>query len=464
MAAIATAFVVSRVALHAAGVTFEDGLFPGFWHSVDVPLLKADLARSILYLHAQPPLMNLGAGLVFKAFGDSATWVFPALFQAGGLGLALTLWRLQESLGVPRELAVAGAIAFAVSPASLLYENFLFYTYPVTAMLCGSAWLLHRAMEKGRSRDWLVFFGVLAAVVLTRSLFHLAWLLACLAACVSLRPGHASRILKAASVPVLVVLLVHAKNQILFGGFSTSSWLGMSLGRMTTDRMDPALRARWIREGYLSPIAAIRPYRPIGDYEAVIGAPSPTGVPVLDLPAKSTGELNLHHGAYVEVSRRFLQDAVKVIVRSPGEYLRNVRTALRRYFDPATDYHPLNRNRARIRPWEELGSRIFRPGFLAAAVALAMGLALLAGLGGAGTPASRAVLLFMGATILYVTATGTALEIGENNRFRFMIEPFVLTIGALGAARALDRLRAAVQESQEIGSERVGHEDRPERA
>jgi hypothetical protein len=46
---------------------------------------------------------------------------------------------------------------------------------------------------------------------------------------------------------------------------------------------------------------------------------------------------------------------------------------------------------------------------------------------------SAVTLLFLWSTVIYATAAGTLLEIGENNRFRFVIDPFVLVIVGLVA-------------------------------
>ncbi len=61
---VMAAFIISRVLYDRAGMRFEEDLRLGYdWHFIDPALLATDLCRSIFYLHSQPPLMNLLAGI-----------------------------------------------------------------------------------------------------------------------------------------------------------------------------------------------------------------------------------------------------------------------------------------------------------------------------------------------------------------------------------------------------------------
>ncbi len=48
-------FVASRLIAWTAGVRFDDSTLTWYWQFLDVELLRQDLARSLWYLHAQPP-------------------------------------------------------------------------------------------------------------------------------------------------------------------------------------------------------------------------------------------------------------------------------------------------------------------------------------------------------------------------------------------------------------------------
>ncbi len=66
------------------------------------------------------------------------------------------------------------------------------------------------------------------------------------------------------------------------------------------------------------------------------------------------------------------------------------------------------------------------------------------------TQPSSLVILFVLATVLYVSMTGTMLDVGENNRFRFSIDPFILILVAVFVA---DHARAAVRYTGAMRSE-----------
>jgi len=77
---------------------------------------------------------------------------------------------------------------------------------------------------------------------------------------------------------------------------------------------------------------------------------------------------------------------------------------------------------------------------------LLIGLPMLVGFGlravWRGEPARRTVIAYLCFAIMYVAFTGNLLEVGENNRFRFMTDPlYVVLLGLLLQAVA-SRLQA----------------------
>ena len=139
LAVIVAGFVVSRMGYYLAGVRFDADPLGRFWQFIDPELLRDRLFESLLYLHAQPPLFNLYLGVVIKLFPEHASVAFAASYLALGVTLAVTLYLLMAWMGVERLLAAALTLLFVVGPATVLYENWLFYTYPVTVLLCGAA-------------------------------------------------------------------------------------------------------------------------------------------------------------------------------------------------------------------------------------------------------------------------------------------------------------------------------------
>src|SRR5262245_5868777 len=162
IALVVLAFAASRLLCRAAGVWFNTQTLVFYWQFLDPELLRSRLAESVWHLHSQPPLFNLFLGAVLKL---PAAWQRPAFqgaFLLLGLGLGLALLHLLARLGAGRGWRVGLTLFFLLSPACVLYENHLFYTYPLTAALAASGLALHRFLSSRRWLDGLAFFSLLA--------------------------------------------------------------------------------------------------------------------------------------------------------------------------------------------------------------------------------------------------------------------------------------------------------------
>jgi hypothetical protein len=460
LAAIAVPFLLSRLLCWALGLRFDLDPLRHFWQLLDPLLLRTRLGESLLYLHSQPPLYNLLLGAVLKAAPGFEGVAFTAIYTLLGLGLALALFALMRRMGVAPGLALALTLAFSLSPAAVLYESYLFYTYPLAALLCFAGLSLHRYLAEGGSRDGALFFGLVGAAVLTKGLFHLAWLLAIVAAVAAGRRAEWRRVLLLSAVPVVLAMGWYAKNLALFGSFTGSSWLGMNLARVLELAVPEGERRQLVSAGVVSQLAMKPAFRALEEYGELRPRVPRTGVPALDQERKSTGPANFNHLAYVALSRRYLDDDVSLIKGVPRAYLRAVAFSHFFYLLPATDYPFERRNLEVMRMPIDLFDRFLygRPsgidqsgGMMRFAVGLAVGIPLLLGYGllvllrpargERGEAPFRGTLLFIWSTAVYVMLVGNALEIGENNRFRFETDPFFMVLLGLLLTDLWRRLR-----------------------
>ena len=432
-------FVAGRLSAFAAGVRFDASDLAGFWHFAPLHLLQTRLLETIFYLHFQPPLFNLYLGCVVKLFGSASTHAFAVSFLLLGLTTALALFVLMRRLGLERRWALVLTSVFVSSPATLLFESYLFYELPVAALLVCSALALHVALERRSSGSFAVFFGLLAALVLTRALFHPLVLVAAALGPLLAFARQRRALLRGFAVPALLVAALCAKNQLVFAEPSTSTWLGMGLARMTLRTLDPEQKAAWVREGLLSPVAAVHPPSSLAAYANVMRMPDKTGIPILDEEQKPDGSLNLHHLAYAHISHTLLADDLVVLRRAPAVYFAAADAAFRRFFQPASSWHPLAKNRIQLAAYDRLYSAIVHIGN-----GRALGVLFFAALGWAAfqacrpafLPQQRAVIAFMALTMSYVLFSGTLLEPLENMRFRFAVEPFLWIIVGLSLGPA----------------------------
>lgn len=470
LAIVAALFAASRVLYALLGLQFDASTVPGYMQFIDPQLLRTRLLESIWYYHANPPMLNLVVGVGYKLFGAAADAFFSLVFHALGLALALTVYLLTWKLSGARLAGHIAAALLVFSPSFVLYENWLMYTFPSAALLTISALALYRYVQTRQTRWCALFFSVLTLLLLTRSLFHVAWmvLVAALLA-VSLR-DHWRQVLTAAALPILVVALWYGKNYYYFGVFSGSTWMGLGLSNISTlvatrEELQPL-----VDDGRLTRFALMSRYKQMDELFTSQQLP-PTGIPVLDQVRKSTGPYNFNNQQLIAVSRDYARDAITVIRTYPFSYVVGLIISNRLFFSPTSmNIYFSEQNRTAARGMESVFNpllyavggtpRLTRQphfGFKEAgalevntSVVLILMWPLVLGYGY--MQARRAVIsqcqesmpraLTMGfivVTALYVYVVGTGLELAENYRYRFLIEPLFLVL-QVAAATALLRV------------------------
>ncbi|MBI1389947.1 MAG: hypothetical protein GC154_16020 [bacterium] len=450
---ILTVFTVSRIMVFLAGVRFDAARLGSLHQFIDPQLLKTRLLESLFYLHGQPPLFNLYLGLVLKCFPHTYGYVFHLVHIILGLTMTFAAYRLMTGLGVNTRIAARASALLAANPACILYENWLFYTYMTCSLLCVSAWVLHCWMQSEKKRYGLLFFSLLAGIGLIRSMFHLVWFIGAVGVVLAASRGRWRRTMALALLPLALLMSVYVKNYVLYGEFTTSTWLGMNLFQITGRQMPRNLRLQYIQSGLMSPLALKSTFRRLRIYKPCISMPSKTGEPLLDNPLKTTDAKNLNDLAFIEISKRYYQDSVAAIVHDPPAYAKGIAKAWYLHFVPSTYYLYLHQNRMKILPYIRVYNTLIygqmnehfviddydgSPGetvkaighlglflIVAYGVSLAFGAAQIKRLIRSGDYARSAVIAYMLWTILFVSLTGNSLEVDENNRFRFLIDPFL---------------------------------------
>jgi hypothetical protein len=382
--------------------------------------------------------------------------VFVVTFLLCGLAVYAGTFLLMRRLGVSAPAAFLFSTWLGTAPALVAYENWLFYTLPVAALLVLSALAFDRAARSGRGRDGAAFLFVLALLCGARSLYHLMYLLAAVAL-LALTWRDARRALVAGAVPVLLVASLYAKNAVLFGHFAASTWTGMSLAHLTTDALPAADARRLVDAGTLSPASLVPSFsRPPVYPRAYFEGLPPTRVRALYWPEKTTGGPNFNHAAYIRISEDLLHDALWVIRHRPGLYLASVGEAWATYFRSPGDLRFLGaENIGALRPASDLYDAVFfgrGPSgddprapvrywglLLGLPIVWAAGVLAAAGRGpGRGLDRGQRLLVaWLCFDVAFVAVVGNLLELGENNRFRFETDPLSVVLLGLLVDRAL---------------------------
>jgi len=466
-AVVALAFVLSRILYRALGVGFDATPLSWFWQYIDPELLRSAFGQSIWHLHSQPPLMNLYLGVVLRLFPAHFVGAFQTTFLLLGLAAALGIYFLLVEAGVSPTLAAVLAVLFSACPATVLYENWLFYTYPVACFLVWAGLFWVRFMKQASARDVVGFSACAVATALTWSLFHLVWVVLALGLMVWLRPGQRRRVVLACAVPVAVLLFWYGKNLVMFGQFTGSTWFGLSFSKITNGMLWFEERNELHSRGVISDLSLLPPFSDLDKYGRYVPLPA-TGIPALDQRLKPSGVPNYNNLAYVTVSRRLGQDAFRILRARPAAYLRGVAESYLTFFLPASvnlfvakngrrirgltrasEYlsgrfvFAVNRQLRRTDPGAYYVQALSNLGFVLVAIyllAFAMGLRRLLRGRDRATAADTA-LLFIWLTVVYGSLAGNLLEVGENNRFRFVLDPLVLVPVAVAIQQWFARRR-----------------------
>jgi 4-amino-4-deoxy-L-arabinose transferase-like glycosyltransferase len=461
------------------GVRFDSGTLLPYMQFIDPPLLRERLLESLWYYHAHPPLLNLFTGIGLKLFGDHADVYFMLSFHALGLALALAVYILTLRLAGTRAAAIVATFLLVFSPSFVLYENWLMYTLPSATLLTVSALLLHQYVASRRTGWAIAFFGVLATLLLTRSLFHLAWMLLIVVLLAILLRRHWRQVLLAAAAPLLVVVFWYGKNYYYFGTFGASTAMGLGLSNITTLMVERERLYPLFQEGRLSQYVMVSRYeRP--ELLFMLQRVPQTGVPILDQVKKSDGRhYNYNNLQLVGANRYYVHDAIEVMRTFPASYAIGLIISNRLFFSPTNmnGYFSVA-NRQAVRPMEWIfnpllyavgpnSGRVEQPhyGFLGrnqlevntSLPLIALWFVLLpwgylqARRGVLATQADikpRALVLgFIVLTALYLYVVSTTIELGENYRYRFNIEPLFMVLAVTAATDLLRALRKLTRSS-----------------
>jgi hypothetical protein len=456
------AFGLDRVGLNIKSLIGQSDLV----QLLDLNQLQHHLLRSVWYLQSQPPLFNLFTGLLLKLPAASIRPTLIVVSVALEIGMATSCYYLCLELHVPRALSWLLTMLVVLDPATVLYGNWYFYSFPTAFFMTFGALSIARYVRT-RSLMWgTCFFGSLTTIVLLNSTFQWFWVVAVAAPVAVVLRHQWRRVLSVAMVPLLLLSIWYVKNEVLFHTDTTSSWLGMNLARITTEQAPPSQLKALIATKKVSPLAATYPFLPLSSYGHKLTSHGSTGVAVLDQRLKRDGVPNFNNINYIAISNQFLHNDIRYIEAEPGSYARNVAKAADLFFAPPEQYTFLEpdanhmswylRTFDRFVKWEPqptnvktitfsaYGGRVPRLGQLSFAAILAFTVvAFVAPFVAWRRRSDKPFGLAMGFiwfSTAYVFALTTFVELGENERFRFDLGPLPLVAATAVIVTLLSRI------------------------
>lgn len=436
------------------------------FHNLPMADLRHNLLETFLHLHSQPPLFSAYGIALNTIFGESYEGVSYALHVALGIAMCCMAYAMLWQLLGSRSAAFFTAMLLALHPALFLYEAFALYTLLAAFWALAAGFCLLLYQQQGRNRYLALFMLCVTLLILTRSVYHIAIILPTLLLIVLLARRNRRRLLLGCVLIALLAFGWYGKNLLLYGSFSTSSWLGMSLWKVA--------RSDYTAEELVALYHAdVLNSRMVIWFTAFIN-PS-------EYPADSRRESeivilsgdNSNNIAYLDLSRLYLGNALQLMRHDISRYLRGALRAYSLYACPAASWENLQKNiDAMPASHHALSNHFFhmqgasqRLGhalgiagggigacsnhfFLIPLLSLALPLYALARCRARwacwrGLLRREALLAYLWGVIAYTALATSLLESGDNARYKFMSEfPLWILIAVVGY-RLWQRLLAA---------------------
>ncbi|MBE2240032.1 MAG: phospholipid carrier-dependent glycosyltransferase [Caldilineaceae bacterium] len=408
------------------------GNWDWFMQTLPLTALRTDLWRSLWFLHAQPPLLNLVGGILSQLFYPhplEALHVFNVILGALLSGM---FYLLAAHFSTRRWVAVLWALVLAFNPALYLFEAYVLYTvmtaFLVMATLACVLWH-HQTKSPAAIYSFILALNLL---ILTRSIYHIILLpLALLFVWWLTDGGHRKRMM---SVSILICFLSfgwYAKNYVLFDTFSASSWSGIGLWKVASrgDKLPGlqeladagALNAMVVEQGAFAPVSNFARYG--FNRQSAIAVLANDDYNNINIPA---------------ISEEYGKNALRLILHRPWAYFHTIYLGYIQFSQPAARFKHLGANAEEIPLHESLyadylqGNRLMGRFGAFQFFLLPLSLLIYAGQFWGQLAATRwelsrvvrgdAVLFWCAVLIVYTTIVSITMEYGENDRFKFLVE------------------------------------------
>ncbi len=469
-ALVVATVLAAAVSLLVQGVGMSGGELASSWQILDLHALQHDPLGSIWYLHTQPPVHNLVVGLAIWAPAPIVGTLFVLyIVTLVATGLLLHGLLVRWGLG-PLAAGFVAALAMA-NPPLLGTIHIASYEVPVAMLVVGSLWAAQRFLDEPRLRWLLVTSGMLTVGALTRSLLHPVWVLGILLALVVARPVARRHVAVALAIPVVLIGGWALKNEIVFGDATLSSWSGFNLQRGVVATMDRDDVERAVADGTVSHLALEYPWGTLDEYRRFTDRCRPQhDHAAVDDPEKDRLRgvriANFNHECYLPLYKQASEDAGALVRRYPGRYFVTRGTALEMSFRisyagynrPSTWmdklYAPLLGKLHTAIPMDDWNLPLLPGGDdldVTLSLTLPVAAAFVLGRGGLAAvrlaragwrdrhawPTGEVLWVLVAFTVAFVVVGGDLVEVGENSRFRAVVDPLLVALPLASLVKTL---------------------------
>ena len=412
------------------------------WQNIPVFEMKSDPLLKIFLFHSQPPGFNLFL-LLIDQFGSNSAEIFHFLYI---LFTCLCIWMISDTVNHwigNQKIAIGAGVFYAILPGTHLYTMWGFNTQLVAMLIMLSVW----SFTLGKSLRNNCYFALsglsILMIFLVRATF--IWFVAVFYLCIVLlsigksRNKHRIKFLFANLMFILVIVFLTAKNILLFGVPSQSSWASENFAKMLVYSISTQ-EAQFMSEesSCYKELLAVGVFQDVRKYPictALSGKSylNPPKNVILDNYVLNNGMLNYNHKSRIVLEsqwRDFNYDLVslnpKILFRGLfPSFTQERRGSLVQYLWPNIDYKFIEPNTTKLGLFGVFWLILLSPlPIINISVILSFAYLIIRKnivrnyvCGG---------LAFALSMILFFSVAYIFLEIGENQRYRTEIDPILV--------------------------------------
>jgi hypothetical protein len=417
-------FILSRIFLFFIGMKFDGSVLDWCWQCIDETLYKDRFLESLWYINGQPPLFNFFLGAVYKLANPYFSVIFELVFKLISLISALLIYKILSLVHVNQKFSLACSILYLILPFVIIYENWLFYNFPATAILLSICYFFLKCLKDLTSRNLAFCFGWASFLCLYLSMYHIIWYLGLMLLLI-VTLGFRSKILIYGLFFLSPIVFWYGKNYVLYGQFAGSTWLGMSLEKFI-----------W---PHRSAIGNVDIFGPIKKYKHLLKEDNRyPDVKVLHMDEKVNGSRNLFHIQYLQVSASSMKDFKEFVSLFPMMYLEISSWGFFIFFNPASTYSFLGEPYGKIKLYADIMNLDLMSIFvsnqyngskkqsMALIIPLLISSFYLLSRRRINSKILNSLALFIIFNIIYLVTVSSLFELAENNRYRVMINPLIM--------------------------------------
>lgn len=234
---LATRYVISTT----LGIHPDQSYIYSHWQHLSIEALNSDFWSEIYNLHSQSPFWNVILGAYVNFCNGDIDCITHVGFSANlviTIIVSLLLNDVLKKIGFGQNSSALLSFTFSILPSTIYYENYIFYPHATLFFASLSLYFSLYYQIAGRNIYFCAALISLTLLSWTWGIFHpLIILFAGGLMMLMAAPVSASRIF-AFTLFGCLLFLPSAKNQVEFGFWGNSSWLGLNVSQVAPERAE----------------------------------------------------------------------------------------------------------------------------------------------------------------------------------------------------------------------------------